>query len=120
MLRVNEDTDLSLKLFQSGANGGFWPKVAVYVRDHNVAAAHLTHGTPAALRAAYFRILLEDHAKWLATVPEARRFLLRRFVKMLAKSGNFSELVAGLRWGAGGVNLWAYGLANYLVYRIKG
>lgn len=120
LLRVNEDTDLSLRLLKSGALGGYLPKIAAYVRDHNTASAHLTHGTPAALRASYFKILLEDHAPWLAKNPDARQFLLRRYVKMLAKSGDGSALIAGLRWGAAGPGLWAYGLANFLLYRVKG
>lgn len=119
LLFVNEDTDLSLKLLKSGARGSFLPRVAAYVRNHATPTAHLTLGTPAYQRACYFEILLEDHADWLATQPDAHRFLLRRFVKMLAKSRDLAALTAGLRRGRAGADLWAYGFANYLIYRIK-
>jgi len=120
LLRVNEDTDLSLRLLKSGARGVFSPKLAIYVRDHASPAAHLTNNTPAVLRAKYFKILLQEHSAWLVTQREARQFLMRRYVKMLTKTLNLRELVRGLRWLEADFSLWTYGLANYLIYRIKG
>ena len=119
-LRVNEDTDLSLRLLKSGAQGVFSPRLAIYVRDHASPAAHLTNSTPAALRAKYFKILLHEHRAWLGTHREAREFLMRRYVKMLTKTLNLRELVGGLRWLGADLSLWIYGFANYLMYRIKG
>ena len=120
LLRVNEDTDLSLRLLKSGARGVFSPKLAIYVRDHASPAAHLTNNTPAVLRAKYFKILLQEHSAWLVTQREARQFLMRRYVKMLTKTLNLRELVRGLRWLEADFSLWTYGLANYLIYMIKG
>lgn len=90
-LRVNEDTDFSIRLLKSVFKGIKAEHAGVMVREHGAGSSersHLTHSTGAAERAKYFGMILARHKDWLATQSDATRFLLKRQIKLLIRSGD--------------------------------
>ena len=88
-MRINEDTDFSIKLLKSACKGIKAPHPGVMVRKHGERAdtlPHLTHTASAKERAGYFDKILKRHADWIVTRPDEATFLLRRQLKMLAKA----------------------------------
>ena len=90
-LRVNEDTDFSIKLLKSALKGLKAPHAGVMVRQHGGRGdtiPHLTQVASAAERASYFNKILIRHADWIMTRPDAATYLLTRQLKMVAKARN--------------------------------
>lgn len=125
-IRVNEDTEFSVRLLGAGLRGLRAPFPAVMVRKHGGGAGqrgHLTTAAKSAERAGYFRLILDRHAGWLASRPDAARHLLQRQLKMLAKAGDGagakvalrSPLAKGHRF-----SLQLYYAAEVLIARIRG
>ncbi len=124
-IRINEDTDFSIKLLKSPLKGLKALHAGVMVRQHEGRGdtlPHLTQVVPAAERANYFNTILTRHADWIATRPDAATFLLQRQLKMLAKARNSnaaqqllaSELARPYRFA-----LTIYYAAEYIVARFK-
>jgi len=99
-IRVNEDTDFSIRLLKAGYKGISSPHAGVMVRNHEADGnerPHLTHAAGAVERAKYFGMILSRHGDWLATQPDATKFLLRRQLKLLTHAGEVeaaTELLA--------------------------
>lgn len=85
-IRVNEDTEFSVRLLAAGLRGAYSAEAGVMVRRH--ALGHLTHATPALERAGYFATILDRHTDWLRRHPEARIHLRKRQVKLLAHAAD--------------------------------
>lgn len=96
-IRVNEDTEFSIRLLRAGLSGLRSAAPGVMVRRHGGGPAgergHLTHDARAAERANFFGMILERHRDWLSSRPDAAQHLLRRQLKLLARAGD----VAGAR-----------------------
>lgn len=107
-LRVNEDTDLCLRLMGLG----HWPwrgtlaGVSVLQRNSGkTGAPSVTRKTGAAERAECFRAIRSSNAEFLAQAPLLRKFLLRRQLKMLARAGCGREALAIIRAEGNAVDL---------------
>ena len=90
-IRINEDTDFSIKLLKLPLKGIKALHAGVMVRQHGGrvdALPHLTQTASGNERAHYFNTILTCHADWLATRPDATTFLLQRQLKMLVKARN--------------------------------
>lgn len=88
-IRVNEDTEFSIRLLRAGLRGLRAPAPAVMVRQHGGISGergHLTAAAKAGERASYFGTILSRHADWLADRPDAARHLLQRQLKLLAQA----------------------------------
>lgn len=88
-IRVNEDTEFSIRLLRSGLRGLRAPAPAVMVRKHDGPGGecgHLTAAAKAGERAAFFGMILSRHADWLTQRPDAAKHLLRRQLKLLARA----------------------------------
>ncbi|MDE0784529.1 MAG: glycosyltransferase [Planktomarina sp.] len=124
-IRVNEDTDFSIKLLKSPFKGIKAPHAGVMVRQHGGRGdtiPHLTQMASAAERADYFNTILTRHADWIATRPDATTFLLQRQLKMLAKAGNSNaayQILASHLAKPYRTALTIYYAAEYLVARFK-
>lgn len=81
-LRVNEDTEFSIRALAAGLRGSYSAEFGVLVRKHDL--GHLTHATSAGERAGNFATILERHADWLDRHLDARLHLRMRQVKLLA------------------------------------
>lgn len=86
---VNEDTEFSVRLLAHGVAGLFSPEPGVAVRQHNSVGGgdlgSLTQRTDALRRAGFFGEIIRRQEVWLATQPKARRHLMRRQLKFLAR-----------------------------------
>lgn len=103
-LRVNEDTDLSIRLLRAAVPGGRSLAAGVAIRAHAPVAGrqgHLTAALTAAGRAACFGRILERHGDWLAQEREARLFLRKRQIKYLVRAGDRAGLAAAVAGGQG-------------------
>lgn len=113
-LRVNEDTEFSIRLLSAGLHGLRSAEPGVMVRQHGGVSgerAHLTHAIPASERAGIFGTILARHTDWLLRHPAARRHLLLRQVKLLARSkdrGSMQSAMAGVPGIAERNMLWAF------------
>ena len=90
-IRINEDTDFSIRLLRAGLTGLRAPAAGVMVRVHTVIEGqrgHLTHSEKAADRARYFGMIIARHKDWLEEHPEAAQYLLVRQLKFLARAGD--------------------------------
>ncbi len=88
-LRVNEDTDFSIRLMAANLTGLRVSTPGVMIRQHGAVpgqAPHLTHAASKANRAGYFSLILSRNANWLATRPDALAFLRRRQIKLLIQA----------------------------------
>lgn len=118
-LAVNEDTDLCLRLLSAGLlpSRATVAGVSLGLRTEGAPAqaASVTQRVRAADRAGYFARILDRHAVFLAGTPGLRAFMLKRQVKMLAKSG---QIGAGLRLAiaARKPGLALYALLNAALY----
>lgn len=98
-IRVNEDTEFSIRLLRAGLRGLRAPAPAVMVRQHNAVGGergHLTAAAEPSERAKFFGMILARHADWLADRPDAAKHLLQRQLKMLAKAGDKAGAQAAL------------------------
>lgn len=106
---VNEDTEFSLRLLSHGAAGWKFDQVGVLIRQHipsGKTGGHTTHAHPPAQRALWFEKILCRHAAFLEGDADLRFHLLRRWVSMLAKSGDWRKAWNFLSvTDAGGVRL---------------
>ncbi|MGR3712686.1 MAG: glycosyltransferase family 2 protein [Shimia sp.] len=93
-LKVNEDTDLAIRLLASDFLGVKTAGSGVCVRKHEISpnqsgqAGHLTHAFAKAQRAAFFEEIIANNATWLATRPDAMQFLIKRKIKLLVQAGD--------------------------------
>jgi glycosyltransferase involved in cell wall biosynthesis len=94
-IRVNEDTEFSVRLLSVGLQGSYSAEPGAMIRRHDL--GHLTHATSFHDRAANFATILERHAAWLGLRPEARRHLRMRQVKLLAHAGDAATAAAAIR-----------------------
>lgn len=88
-IRINEDTEFSIRLLQSGLRGLRAPNPGVMVRQHDGVGGergHLTADAKAIERAGFFAEILSRHANWLAERPDAAKHLLKRQLKLLAQA----------------------------------
>jgi GT2 family glycosyltransferase len=125
-MRVNEDTEFSIRLLRAGLAGLRAPEAGVMVRRHGGDGGergHLTQATQAAERAGYFAMILSRHADWLATRPDAAAFLLQRQLKLLAQArdgaGARAVLASPLARGHR-LSLRLYHAAEVLSARLRG
>ena len=124
-IRINEDTDFSIKLLKLPLKGIKALHPGVMVRQHGGKGdtlPHLTQAASAAERASYFNIILTRHADWIATRPDATTFLLRRQLTMLAKARNPNaahQLLASQLARPYRFSLTIYYVAECLVARFK-
>jgi hypothetical protein len=98
-IRVNEDTEFSIRLLRAGLTGLRAPAPTVMVRQHhgtNGELGHLTSAATAGERARYFGMILDRHADWLATRPDAAKHLLKRQLKLLARAQDSQAAKAAL------------------------
>lgn len=125
-IRVNEDTEFSIRLLRAGLRGVRAPAPAVMVRQHGGIGGergHLTAAAEAGERAGYFGLILSRHADWLAGRQDAARHLFQRQLKLLAQARDgagarmvlASPLARGLR-----VRLWLYYCAEAISARLRG
>lgn len=117
-LRVNEDTDFSIKLRAAGLKGFFETSAGVMIRQHSGAPANaditsVTKRTTAFDRAGYFKTIITDHADFLQRDPQANHYMHKRLVKMYAKSG---QLRAGVKACGRSPVLLSYFLINAIIY----
>ncbi|TGD62675.1 glycosyltransferase [Tabrizicola sp. WMC-M-20] len=123
-LRVNEDTEFSLRLLTVKASGLWSEQPGVLIRRHAVKGnlGSITQRTSAAERAGYFDAILTRHAVWLQQRVDARRHLLRRRLKLLAKSRDDAAAKATLQTPAASglrAGLWAYYQINRFMYGLR-
>ncbi len=124
-IRVNEDTEFSIRLLRAGLAGLRQPAPGVMVRQHGGAAGergHLTQAARAAERAGYFGLILSRHADWLATRPDAAKHLLQRQLKLLAQAGDAAGARAVLAQPLARphrLSLWLYQRAEALSARLR-
>jgi glycosyltransferase involved in cell wall biosynthesis len=98
-IRVNEDTEFSIRLLRAGLRGLRAPAPAVMVRQHGGVGGqrgHLTAAAKAGERAGYYGVILARHADWLQTRPDAARHLLQRQLKLLAQARDRAAARAAL------------------------
>ena len=121
-LRVNEDTDFSIRLRTVGLKGIFETGTGMMIRQHQAMQGtsdlgQITKRSNATDRAGYFATILSEHADFLRTQPDADRYLRKHLVKMHAKAG---QVRAGMAACGKSPILMAYFAVNYLIYRISG
>lgn len=98
-IKVNEDTEFSIRLLRAGLRGLRSSAPAVMVRQHDGMEGergHLTLSAKAAERAAFFGVILSRHADWLTERPDAAKHLLQRQLKLLARAGDSAAAEAVL------------------------
>ena len=103
-LRVNEDTDFSIKLLRAGAAGLRSLTPGVAIRTHAAVAGrqgHLTTALTAEARAACFDLLVQRNQDWLARENAARRFLLARQIKYLVRARDRAGVAKAVTCGQG-------------------
>ena len=120
-LRVNEDTDFSIRLLAANLTGNFQTGTGVLIRQHLAAGAdgnlgQITKRANAAARAGYFATIIADNAAYLARRPAAKRYLTKRQVKMHAKAGQFR---AGINACRSAPSLLGYFALNYIISRVR-
>lgn len=119
-LTVNEDTEFSLRLLAAGHPPLYSPVPGVSLLKHG--QGQITRATPPEERARCFRAILDRHAAFLAADRRGRRHLVRRLLKMQAKSG---RLVDGARTaategpGRDRLGNLLYLAGNWALYRLK-
>lgn len=124
-IRVNEDTEFSIRLLRAGLAGLRQPAPGVMVRQHGGAAGergHLTQAARAAERAGYFGLILSRHADWLATRPDAAKHLLQRQLKLLAQARDAAgarDALAQPLARPHRLSLWLYHRAEVLSARLR-
>lgn len=126
-LVVNEDTDLSVRLIASQAKGWVCAAPGVEVLLHGASgqgtgAGQITKRTDPATRAWCFQEILNRNAVFFAANPSARRFLMQRLLKMIAKAGDAGKgnrVIAGEPLAGQRLLLQAYFRANLWYYRRK-
>lgn len=123
-IRVNEDTEFSIRLLRAGLSGMRSAEPGVMVRSHGGAAGergHLTSSAKASERAGYFGLILSRHADWLETRPDAARHLLQRQLKLLARareSDSARAVLASRLARPHRLSLWLYFRAEALLARL--
>lgn len=103
-LRVNEDTDLSIKLLRAAAPGLRSLTPGVAIRTHSAVAGrqgHLTATLSAEARAACFDMIVQRNQDWLVREKGARRFLLARQVKYLVRAKDGVGVAKAVALGQG-------------------
>lgn len=119
-IRVNEDTEFSIRALAAGLRGSYSPEPGVLVRRHGF--GHLTHSATALDRAGNFATILARHAAWLDRHAEARMHLRLRQVKLLAHAGDAASAGRTIREEAGlrdRLHLWSHFLLTRLADRIR-
>jgi glycosyltransferase involved in cell wall biosynthesis len=101
-LRVNEDTEFSIRALRAGLRGIYSSVPGVMVRRH--ASGHLTQAQNPRERAENFTTILERHADWLAQKTETRRHLMLRRIKLLAHAKDQNAATQAI---AQANNVWA-------------
>ncbi|GAB1360967.1 hypothetical protein MASR1M32_02030 [Rhodobacter sp.] len=125
-IRVNEDTEFSIRLLRAGLHGLRAPAAAVMVRQHGDWAeerGHLTASAKAGERAARFGLILSRHEDWLLTRPDAAKHLLQRQLKLLAQAGDRAgarAVLASRLARPHRLSLWLYHRGEQLSARLRG
>lgn len=125
-IRVNEDTEFSIRLLRAGLRGMRAPAPAVMVRQHDGLGGergHLTAAAKAGERAGFFGMILSRHADWLTQRPDAAKHLLQRQLKLLARARDGAGARAALASPLAAphrVSLRFYALAQTLSLRLRG
>lgn len=99
-IRVNEDTEFSVRALSAGLRGVYSAEPGAMVRRHGGAGGelgHLTHASKANERAGNFATILMRHARWLDRHPEARMHLRMRQVKLLAHAADLPAARQAIR-----------------------
>lgn len=120
-LRVNEDTEFSIRALAAGLRGSYSAEPGVLVRKHDL--GHLTHATSAGERAGNFAAILQRHADWLDSHPEARLHLRMRQVKLLAHARDAGAARRAITSEPGAMTrlrLWSQFHATRLADRLRG
>jgi hypothetical protein len=124
-IRVNEDTEFSIRLLRADLRGVRAPAPAVLVRQHDGIGGergHLTAAAKAGERAGFFGAILSRHADWLTERPDAAKHLLQRQLKLLARARDGEGARAALASPLAKQHrlaLWLYYLAETLLAQIK-
>lgn len=124
-IRVNEDTEFSIRLLRAGLQGMRASAPAVMVRQHDGLGGergHLTTATKAGERAVYFGMILSRHADWLTQRPDAAKHLLQRQLKLLARARDGVGARATLATPLAAphrLSLRLYYLAEWLASRVR-
>ncbi|MCO4843366.1 MAG: glycosyltransferase family 2 protein [Yoonia sp.] len=119
-LRVNEDTDFSLRLLKAELKGVFENGTGAMIRQHAISIAkgdlgQITKRSKDSERAGYFATILADHADYLEQRPEAQAYLRKRLVKMYAKAG---QIRAGFLACKASPALIGYFFVNLMTYSV--
>lgn len=119
--RVNEDTEFCLRLLSLGHQPWISNHPGVTVLKHGPVAGgeerSITLETHASLRATYFEILLDKYQSFLKSAPTIERFLVRRYLKTLAKTAQMSKgLAEAKRFSVRGAK--RYFMLNWVLYRL--
>jgi glycosyltransferase involved in cell wall biosynthesis len=96
-LKVNEDTDLCLKLIECDAECyvGRCNSAIIYKGPRNkIISKSVTKSYSAAERASYFQRIINNHKKILNTDEVASKWLWKRYLKMAARAKNSKALSA--------------------------
>lgn len=117
-LRVNEDTDLSIRLRAAALTGWYEDGAGVLIRLHHAVTGaadlgQITQRSKAGDRAGYFAAIIAKNHQYLAQNPAAMRHLQKRLVKMQAKAGLWADGWQTCRHAPG---LIPYFMANLLIY----
>ncbi|MBT6314564.1 MAG: glycosyltransferase family 2 protein [Alphaproteobacteria bacterium] len=103
-IRVNEDTEFSIRLLRAGLRGLRAPAPAVMVRQHDGLGrerGHLTAAAKAGERAGFFGMIVSRHADWLTQRPDAAKHLLQRQLKTAGAGARRSGCAGGFVHAAG-------------------
>jgi len=119
--RVNEDTEFCLRLLSLGHQPWVSDHPGVSILKHGPVAdgeeRSVTRETHASLRATYFAILLDRYQPFLEVAPTIEQFLVRRYLKTLAKTAPISVgLDAARRYRVSGAI--RYFMLNWVLYRL--
>lgn len=118
---VNEDTEFCLRLLSNGHHPWISEDPGVSVLRHGPGVSgeegSVTRRTHATQRALYFAKIVERYQTVLTAAPAAKRFLVRRYLKTLAKTGPLDAgIEAATRYRIAGAR--RYFLMNWLLYRL--
>jgi Glycosyl transferase family 2 len=126
-LPVNEDTDLSIRLIASGVPAWVSDEPGVELLEHGAAglvggAGQITRRTDPATRADCFQLILRRNHTFLSGNAVARKFIQKRLLKMIAKTGDRGRgraVIAGERAVLQRLGLMVWFQANLWLYRLR-
>jgi len=119
--RVNEDTEYCLRLLSQGHQPWISDRPGVSVLRHGPVVKgeerSVTRETHASLRTTYFAKILDRYRSFLEVAPNIEQFLVRRYLKTLAKIAPIGVgLAAAKRYRVRGAR--RYFMLNWVLYRL--